>query len=83
MFPACSHDDCPRVIEVWDNQRGVGKVAVQSYRFEADRVPGLLEVPSSERMGWMSWDDWCWFSDEMARRKKPESLSDAAVAWLE
>jgi hypothetical protein len=75
-MPECSHGDCPRVIEVWDNQLGDGKVAVQSYRFEAGRVPDLLEVPPSEQMGWMSWDDWCWFSDEMARRKKPESLSD-------
>ncbi len=55
----CSHGDCPRVIEVWDNQLGVGKVAVQTYRFEPGRVPDLMEVPPSEQMGWMSWDDWC------------------------
>lgn len=72
----CRSDDCPRVIEVWDNRLGVGRVAVQTYRFEAGRVPDLLAVPASEQIGWMSWDDWSWFSGEMARRRRPENLGD-------
>jgi Family of unknown function (DUF6879) len=72
----CTSGDCPRVIEVWDNQLGIGKVAVQTYRFEAGRVPDLLAVPASEQIGWMSWEDWNWFSEEMARRRRPKSLGD-------
>jgi hypothetical protein len=71
----CPWNDCPRVFEVWDNVRGVGKVAIQTYRFRDGEVPGLVHVPESEQFGWMSREDWQRFTGHLARQEPPTSYA--------